>query len=438
MATSASRISLAARTSLPTTPSSGPTHSSGSSRYDAAIVGARVAGAATAMLLARRGLRVLVIDRDGLGSDTLSSHALMRGAVTQLERWGIAPALRASSPSIEHVTFHYGVGPDGPGPDGTVVDLPITGNGATPLLAPRRTVLDRTMVEVAADAGAEFRHRTRLIDLNQHPSGRVTGIRIADEAGRETDITADIVIGADGLRSTVARRLDVPITRQGTEASAFVMRYVEDLDGLPTDAYQWLYGPGIGAGFIPTTDGRFCVFAAMTRERFATEIRADVTAGFQRVLDEVNPDFGEATRQATPVSRVRAWPGIPGQFRQAAGPGWALVGDAGYFKDPYAAHGISDALRDAELLADAVAAGGTSVERNDQLAAYGETRDRLATPLFEVLERIASYRWTIDELPAIHLQLGKAMSVEQKQLAELRSGRGTESMVGEARLPVAA
>ncbi|MEL6982006.1 MAG: NAD(P)/FAD-dependent oxidoreductase [Actinomycetota bacterium] len=424
MVTSASRISSAPSTSQ---------HPSGSSRYDAVIVGARVAGAATAMLLARRGLRVLVVDRDGLGSDTLSSHALMRGAVTQLERWGIAPALRAASPAIEQVTFHYR-----DGAESSATDLPVTTRGASPLLAPRRTLLDQTLVEAGVDAGAEFRHRTRVIDINQHPSGHVTGLRIADEAGRETDITADIVIGADGLRSTVARRLDVPITRQGTEASAFVLRYVEDLDGFATNAYQWLYGPGISAGFIPTNDGRFCVFAGMTRQRFATEIRSDVAAGFQRVLDEIHPEFGEAIRRSTPVSRARAWPGVVGQFRQAAGPGWALVGDAGYFKDPSAAHGISDALRDAELLADAVAAGGTSAERRDHLAAYGETRDRLATPLFDVLERIASYRWTIDELPAIHLELGKTMSVEQKQLAELRSMRGLDADAPDARLQLAA
>ncbi len=421
MVTSAPRIRPAV------SPATGPSQSS--TRYDAAIVGGRVAGAATAMLLARRGLRVLVIDRDSLGSDTLSSHALMRGAVTQLERWGIAPTIRATSPAIENVTFHYG-------DDST--DLPVTGRGATALLAPRRTILDRAMVEAAADAGAEFRHRTRLVDLNQHPSGRVTGFRMADEAGRETDITADVVIGADGLRSTVARRLDVPITRQGREASAYVLRYLEDLDGVPTNAYQWFYRPGIGAGIIPTTDGQFAVFAAMTRERFVTEIRPDTATGFQRVLDEIHPEIGDAVRRATPVSRPRSWPGVPGQFRQAAGPGWALVGDAGYFKDPYAAHGISDALRDAELLADAIAAGGTSAERFDRLVAYGETRDRLSTPLFDVLEHIASYRWTMDEIPGLHLQLGKAMSIEQKELAELRSQRGLGSLVEGARLTVAA
>lgn len=404
-----------------------------SNRYDAAVVGGRVAGAATAMLLAGRGLRVLVIDRDGLGSDTLSSHALMRGAVTQLERWGIAPTLRASSPAIDRVTFHYGSPTEG----GQTIDLPVTGNGASPLLAPRRTVLDRTMVEAAADAGAEFRHRTGLVDVHQHPSGRVTGLRLADEQGRETDVTADIVIGADGLRSSVARKLDIPIIRRGAEASAYVLRYVEDLDDVPTDAYQWLYGPGIGAGFIPTSDGRFAIFAAMTRQRFGAEIRQDPAAGFQRVLDEIHPAFGEATRRATPVSRPRSWPGVPGQFRQAAGAGWALVGDAGYFKDPYAAHGISDALRDAELLADAIVAGGSSADRLEALIEYGATRDRLSGPLFDVLERIASYRWTLDELPGIHVELSKAMSNEQQELAVLRSERGLRSVVEETRLVAA-
>ena len=388
--------------------------------YDVVIVGARAAGASTAMLLARQGLRVLAVDRDGYGSDTLSSHALMRGAVTQLERWGIAPALRASTPSIETVTFHYG--------DSTI-DLPITKGGVTPLMAPRRTVLDRTLVDAAVEAGAEIRHRTKLVELDTHPSGRVTGLVIEDAQGRQQRIGADLVIGADGLRSTVARMVGAPITRRGTEASPFVLRYLENVDA-PTDAYQWLYGPGIGGGFIPTNDGQFAVFAGTTRDRWSSEIRHDVAGGFQQILDELHPDLGDAARRATPIGRPRGWPGMPGQFRQAAGPGWALVGDAGYFKDPYAAHGISDALRDAELLTEAVVTG-----RFDE---YEATRNRLSTPLFDVLERIASYDWTLDTLPGIHLELGKAMSVEQKELAARRTSAGLGSLAEKTRLPVAA
>ncbi len=402
--------------SVPRTWAHAPNHR----RYDAVIVGARAAGASTAMLLARQGLRVLAVDRDGYGSDTTSSHALMRGAVSQLERWGIAPSLRAVAPAIENVIFHYG---------DNRIDLPITKDGASALLAPRRTVLDRTLVDAAADAGAEIRHRTRLVDIDRHPAGRVCGLVVEDEDGNRQRISTDLLIGADGLRSSVARRLDVPITRQGTEASAYVLRYLEDVDLAP-DAYQWLYGPGIGAGVIPTTDGQFAVFAGMPRDRYASEIRTDVPGGFQRVLDEVSPEVGEAVRRATPVGRARSWPGTPGQYRKAFGPGWALVGDAGYFKDPYAAHGISDALRDAELLANAVVSG--------DFEGYERTRDRLSGPLFDVLERIASYDWTLDELPTIHLALGKAMSVEQKELATLRAADRLGSLVAANPLPLAA
>lgn len=372
--------------------------------YDVVVVGARAAGASTAMLLARRGLRVLAVDRDGYGSDTLSTHALMRGAVDHLERWGVAAGLRARVPAILTTTFHYG---------DNAFELDIVGDGKSPLMAPRRTVLDRALVDAAVEAGAEIRHRTRLVGLDTDPTGRVIGARLADQAGTETSVRAGLVVGADGLRSTVARRVGAPVTRQGTEASAYVMRYFDDMP-LPDSGYHWLYRPGIGAGFIPTGDGQFVVFAGMTRDRFRDEIRHDPTAGFHRVLDEIAPDFGRAARSATPAGPVRSWPGQPGRFLRPQGPGWALVGDAGYFKDPYAAHGISDALRDAELLADAVVDG--------DLTRYERDRDRLSLPLFEALEEIASYRWTLDDLPALHLRLGKAMSAEQAELGRIRAG----------------
>jgi flavin-dependent dehydrogenase len=111
---------------------------------------------------------------------------------------------------------------------------------------------------------------------------------------------------------------------------------------------------------------------------------------------------------------VRSWPGTPGQFRRPHGPGWALVGDAGYFKDPFAAHGISDAFRDAELLVDAVV--------GEDLPRYEARRDRLSLPVFELLERIASYDWDLGSLPAIHLRLSRAMRAEELELqAQLAS-----------------
>ena len=381
------------------------------SRFDAVIVGARAAGASTAMLLASQGLDVLVIDKGGYGTDTLSSHALMRGAVAQLERWGLADRLATMTPAVTGTTFHYGA---------EQMALDTTADGTQrPLMAPRRTVLDQVLVDAAWSAGATVRHNTRLADIETDASGRVVGVTIEDSHGTSQTIATELLIGADGLRSTVARRLDVPVTRKGTEASAYALRYVEDLD-MDTNNYHWLYAHKSGAGVIPTDDGQHMVFAAMPRERFGNEIRADVEAGFHRVLAEVNPTVAVAMSNATPAGPMRSWPGHVGQFRKAHGPGWALVGDAGYFKDPFSAHGISDAFRDAELLASAVASG--------DYAGYETTRDELSAPLFGVLEEIASYTWDLDDLANIHYRLGKAMSVEQKALAAMRQRTGTGAL----------
>ncbi|MEL7158374.1 MAG: NAD(P)/FAD-dependent oxidoreductase, partial [Actinomycetota bacterium] len=327
-------------------------------------------------------------------------------------------------PDIEVTTFHYGA---------TSFDLDTTnrdggrdGDPTPPLMAPRRTDLDRVLVDAAMAAGADVRHRTKLVAVNTHPSGRVTGVEVEDAGGGRHHVGADLVIGADGLHSTVARHLDVPITRLGTEASAYVISYFADLD-LPRNAYQWLYGPQIGAGIIPTGNGEFAIFAGAPRERFRNEIRHDTELGFHTILGEIHPEFAAAIRAATPTSGYRAWPGRPGQFRRAFGPGWALVGDAGYFKDPFAAHGISDALRDAELVSEAVVGG--------DFATYERLRNELSTPLFDALEQVASYRWTLEELPALHLAMGKAMSAEQKALDRHRADRPTRR--GDE-LPVAA
>ena len=170
----------------------------GSSRYDVVIAGARCAGSATALLLARRGLRVLAVDPARYGSDTLSTHALMRGAVLQLHRWGLLGAVRASgTPAIRKTSFHYG-------PETIVVPIKDR-DGVDSLVAPRRTVLDALLADAAHEAGAEVVHGLSVVDLLRDADGRVRGAKIAG-ADRETfDVTADLVIGADGIHSRVAR-----------------------------------------------------------------------------------------------------------------------------------------------------------------------------------------------------------------------------------------
>jgi menaquinone-9 beta-reductase len=168
------------------------------SRYDAIVVGARCPGAATAMLMARRGLRVLVIDRGRYGADTMSTHALMRGGVTQLHRWGLLPRIVASgTPAVRRTTFHYG-------DDVLEVDVPPR-HGVEALYAPRRTLLDSTLVDAARREGAEVRHDCTLTGLVRNPDGRVGGAVIFGADGKSEVVATDLVIGADGIGSAVAR-----------------------------------------------------------------------------------------------------------------------------------------------------------------------------------------------------------------------------------------
>lgn len=362
--------------------------------YDAVIVGGRVAGAATAMLLAREGAEVLLVERGPVGRDTLSTHALMRGAVVQLDRWGLLDRVASVTPAVTHTTFRY--------PSGDV-DLDMQ-----PLYAPRRTVLDPIMIEAAREAGATVCHETRLVDVARAPSGRVTGVEVAGRIdGR---VSADIVIGADGLRSTVARLVEAPVMRHGTAANATIVAYVDGAELSPS-TYHWAYGTEAVTGVIPTNDGLHCLFTSLPSDDFRRRRYGDVPETFRRLMNDVDPAVAAAISDARMVGRYRSTPGHVGQFRQAGGPGWALVGDAGYFKDPGAAHGISDAFRDAELLARAIVDGTP--------AAYGERRDALSDGLFRVLERLVAFDWTLDELPAVHLDLIDAMSTELRDFMKL-------------------
>jgi len=377
-----------------------PRHSS----YDAVIVGARVAGAATALLLARHGLRVLVLERGRYGTDTLSTHALMRGGVLQLHRWGVLNAITAAgTPPIRETSFHYA---------DEVVTIPIKPrDGVDALYAPRRDVLDAILVDAAGAAGAEVVHNARLVDV-LHGRGRaVAGAVIETRAGRH-DIAARVVIGADGATSTLATLVGAGMYRQARHASGVIYAY---WTGAPVDGYHWYYRPGLSAGAIPTNDGRTCIFTAMPSSRFLEEVRFDLAGSYARGLAEVAPDLAAALEGAEPVGSYRGFPGRPSFLRQSWGNGWALVGDAGYFKDPITAHGITDALRDAELVAGAVADGS-----DEALAAYQATRDALSTGLLETTDAIAGYDWTLSDVQALHRRLSEEMAREVAHLLLMR------------------
>jgi flavin-dependent dehydrogenase len=366
-----------------------------STQYDVLVVGGRVAGASTAMLLARAGARVAVVERAAYGTDTVSTHGLMRAGVLQLSRWGLLDQLDGTPP-IRCTTFHYTDREPEP------VNIRPSG-GVDALYAPRRQLLDRTLIDAAAGAGVQVRHETAVTALLRDERGRVTGARIQDRTRRTEDVRAGITIGADGIRSTVASAAGASVVRRGRSRSAVLYRYYADVQ---VTGYEWAYALGSGAGLIPTNDGLTCVFVATTPDRMRALRRGGTDRAFAGLLAETSSDLADRVLPAKPDSRMRGWAGEAGFVRQSSGPGWALVGDAGYYKDPITTHGITDAVRDAELLCDALTGGETD------LANYQATRDRLSSELFEATESVASYTWSLDEVRVLLRQVSAAMRDE--------------------------
>ena len=370
--------------------------------YDAIIVGARAAGAATALQLARAGLRVLVIDKGREGSDALSTHALMRGGVMRLAQWGVlGPIQLAGAPPIRTTTFHYG--------DDTLA-IPIKPrDGVDALYAPRRTLLDPTLVAAARAAGAEVVWGVRVADLVVDGAGRVRGVAIAEPDGMIAKTTARIVIGADGLHSSVARMVHAPVEHAGHHATATIYRYVPDL-GL--DGYHWHYRLGVSAGTIPTDGGLTVVFVALPHDRYERERPDGLEPMFRRALTEAAPELAALMAPALHSSPLRAFPGERGFLRRPFGPGWALVGDAGAFRDPLTSHGITEALRDAGWLARAVIRGTESA-----LAEFQTARDDLAMEFMQLSDEVAGFGWTLEEVQQLHVKLARVMAREVAAMA---------------------
>ena len=384
------------------------------SGYDVVVVGGRIAGASTALLLARAGVRVAVVERSARGSDTLSTHGLMRAGVLQLSRWGLLDrVVTAGTPPITRTVFHYA--------DDDSVQVSIRHSpGVDALYAPRRTVLDRILVDAAEEAGAVMLHDTTVTSLLRGPDGRVRGVAAQDTQGTKLMLEAAITVGADGIRSSVAQETAAPVIRQGRSASAVLYRYVQDLDAV---GYEWAYGDGSGAGLLPTNAGETCVFVATTPERMRRLRRAGREHAFDTLLASSAPAFVERVRDSSAFTAMRGWGGIPSHVRQSWGPGWALVGDAGYFKDPITTHGMSDGLRDGELLADRILAVLGGAPEPVALAAYQDTRERLSARLFDATEDVARYDWDLVRVRALLRAVSSAMSDEVDYLQALPDRR---------------
>lgn len=339
---------------------------------DVAIVGARCAGASLAMLLARAGLKIVLIDRGTLPSDKPdSTHLAHPPAIRRLREWGLLTQLEESTraPRI----LQYGLRDIG---FDLMADLPPDSDIGF-ALAPRRWSLDGLLLQAAIDAGAELIHETSVAGLVTD-SGRVSGVRLKARGRSEATIRSRLVVGADGTHSTVADLVGA-------------QKYWEKPVRLRS---VWTYWPDTGIRNVPTwRDQNGYVFAWPTNEGQtllgtawkATEFppRERQQDAYFEVLTRLAPNLRDRIKGMTPQGRWMTG-SVPNFFRQSYGPGWALVGDAGYSRDPATASGITDAIRAADFLADSILAWlGSGKSQESALREYQARRDRISRPFYE-------------------------------------------------------
>lgn len=345
--------------------------------FDAIVVGARCAGSPTAMLLARAGYRVLVLDRAEFPSDTLSTHLIHQPGVAALARWGLLDRVRASGcPPLDQAVYE-------------VADIRLEGcgrgtQGQSAGYAPRRRVLDAILVNGAVAAGAEFRGHASVNGLLRDDSGRVVGVE-GTHRGRRFSERAHLVIGADGMRSAVARLSGARYTAQDSRLTCAYYSYWEDVPA----RFELYERPGSWVAAVPTNDGATLVLTYFPQSRF-DEVRTDAHRAYLEQVRTTAPALFDRMRGGRRVERLHGTGDQQNFFRQATGPGWALVGDAGHHKDSITARGISDAFYQAESLVRHVDDGLRDPERLDSaLHHYAEDRDRALIEGYEATLTVA-------------------------------------------------
>ncbi len=342
--------------------------------FDAIVVGARCGGSPTAMLLARKGYRVLLVDKTTFPSDTMSTHMVHPPGVAALARWGILERLEAGNcPPVGRYSFDFG--------PVAIAGSPRPADGAAEGYGPRRIVLDALLVEAAVSAGAELREAFTVEEVLVE-EGRVTGIRGHAKGGATVTERARVVIGADGKHSLVAKAVE---PERYNEVPALTPSYYAYWSGLPVDGFEVYIRAEAdrGWGVLPTHDDLTCVVQGWPQSQFKAN-RKDVEGTYMKSF-ELAPEFAERIHGAKRETGFVGTGDLPGFFLKPYGPGWALVGDAGYHKHPLTAFGITDAFRDAEAVASAL--DDAFAERrpyDDAMAAYHRARDDEALPMYEL------------------------------------------------------
>jgi 2-polyprenyl-6-methoxyphenol hydroxylase-like FAD-dependent oxidoreductase len=366
--------------------------------YDAIIVGARCAGSPTAMLLARKGYRVLVVDRATFPSDTLSTHIVHPPGISALSNWKLLDRLVATGcPPIDTYAFDFGAG--------TITGAP--GTRDAPIgYCPRRTILDKLLIDAAAEADAEFRECFKVEGVIVE-NGRVVGIQGHAKDGTPGVARASVVVGADGRNSVVARAVRAEVYNERPPLNAAYYTY---WSGLPMHGRFEVYlRPHRGFGAAETHDGLTMVIAGWPISEFEAN-KADIEGHYHRTLELV-PQFAERLRGAKRETRF-AGATLPNFFRKPYGPGWVLVGDAGYHKDSITAQGISDAFRDAEACAEALHQAFTGARSFDAMAEYQRARDDRVMSMYDLTCQLA----TLEPLSPDMQQLFGAIHGKQKAM----------------------
>jgi 2-polyprenyl-6-methoxyphenol hydroxylase-like FAD-dependent oxidoreductase len=345
--------------------------------HDVIVVGARCAGSPTAMLLARKGYRVLMVDRATFPSDTVSTHVVHPLAVAALERWGLLQRLVATGcPPIHTYTFDFGPFTIEGSPGTT--DSPVA-------YCPRRTVLDNMLVNAAAEAGVDVRESFSVHEV-LFEDGRVVGIKGRSKTGEAVTERANLVIGADGRHSRVAEAVR---SEHYNEKPMLLAPYYTYWSDLPIDGrFETYIRPHRGFAAAPTHDGLTITVGGWPYAEFEAN-KKDVEGNFLKLFD-LAPEFAERVRGAKRVAPFAGTP-VANFFRKPYGPGWALVGDAGYTKDPITAQGINDAFRDAELCATAVGQAFSGARSfDDAMSVYQRVRDEHVLPMYEFTCQLAT------------------------------------------------
>ncbi len=371
--------------------------------YDVIVVGTRVSGSPLAMLLARQGHSVLAVDRATFPSDTPSTHYIHQAGLKFLENWGLLDRVIATGvPPIRELNFSYR--------DFTINGFADNLNGIDAVYCPRRTVLDKILVDAAREAGVELLEDFTVSDL-VFEGDTVVGIKGKQGTGEEQEFRAKIVVGADGANSTVAKAVGAQAYEESPAACFIYYSYYTGID--------WGMHHRTGDGeqqfaAWPTNDGQYLVAVMRKRDRFR-DFRQDPDAGVAEIISQIDPEIGE--RFKATAERVEPWRPMlyPDNFRRVPfGPGWALVGDAGYHKDPFTGWGITDAFKYADLLAGYIHQG-LSGEREmaDGLAEFQKERDAQSASTYELTQAISELTF-----PPYYESVFRASSMEPEDYSK--------------------